>query len=119
MKLLHGTTRARAERILQFGPDPGYREPGGNSSDEGFSLAVATGPFHFGTPVDYARGKARKFPTEGGPAILEVDVPDTIIALATDELLPASQGLIQFDRGAGMEELMVAWPTLEKRLVLV
>ena len=29
MILLHGTTRRRAEQILEHGPDPRYREPGG------------------------------------------------------------------------------------------
>ena len=115
MKLVHGTTKLRADRIIASGPDPRYCEPGGNPSEEGFSLYIEGGPFPFGTPEDYARGKAAKFPNEGGPAILEVDVPDDIVALATEEWLPLSQGLVQFDLGAGVEELLAAWPTLAKR----
>jgi hypothetical protein len=60
------------------------------------------------------------FPNEGGPAILRVDVPDDIIALATDEVyFPLSQGLVQFDEGAGLEELRVAWSSLTKAIELL
>ena len=57
MILLHGTTRARAERILHHGPDPISQEPGGQAWEDGFSMNVETGPFDFGAPEDYARGK--------------------------------------------------------------
>lgn len=116
MKLLHGTTRKRAERILQHGPNPRYQEPGGQPSDEGFSLYLEAGPFHFGTPQDYAHGKANEFPEEGGSVILIVDVPDDIVAKAVTAWLPLSQGLVQFNIGAGVEELLAAWPTLEKNI---
>jgi hypothetical protein len=62
MILLHGTTRHRAERILQFGPDPRYHELGGQGTDDGFSLCLESGLFFFGMTEDYARGKAREFP---------------------------------------------------------
>ena len=42
------------------------------------------GPFPFGTPTNYALGKAGRFPSEGGPAIVEVDVPDEIVARASE-----------------------------------
>lgn len=119
MKLVHGTTMFRAERISEHGPDPRYQEPGGIPGQEGFSMYLKAGPFPFGTPEDYARGKAIKFPNEGGPAILEVDVPDEIVALATEEWLPLSQGLVQFDLGAGIEELRAAWPTLARRMIVL
>ena len=119
MKLVHGTTRFRAERIIEDGPDPRYREPGGEPCEEGFSMYLESGPFPFGTPEDYARGKADKFPNERGPAILEVDVPDDIVALAADALLPLDQGLVQFDVGWGVAELVVAWPSLAKRTILL
>ena len=46
------------------------------------------------------------FPNEGGAAIVAVDVPDNIIDLAVDQLyLPLSQGIVQFDEGAGLDEL--------------
>jgi hypothetical protein len=53
-------------------------------------------------------------------AILRVDVPDEIIALATDEVyFPLSQGLVQFDEGAGLEELRAAWSSLTKAIELL
>lgn len=77
-------------------------------------MTLEGGPFHFGTPEEYARGKAREFPDEGGPVILIVDVPDQIVLSAATEWFPLSQGLIQFDPGAGLEELAAAWPDLVK-----
>lgn len=117
--LLHGTTRQRANLIDANGPDPDFFEPGGNSRAESFSTCLEAGPFPLGTPEDYARKKAAAFPTEGGAAILAVEVPDDIIALAVDPVFfPLSQGVVQFDEGAGLEELQAAWPSLP-RLVRV
>ena len=116
MILLHGTTRARAETIVRDGPDPNFAEPGGRVLARGFSMTVEAGPFHFGAPEDYARGKAREFPDERGPVILSVDVPDDILRRAVNEWFPLSQGLIQFDFGAGLEDLMAAWPALAKEI---
>jgi hypothetical protein len=118
--LLHGTTRHRAERLLTRGPDPAFVEPGGGSTAEGFSTCLEAGPFPLGTPSDYARRKAALFPDEGGPAILVMDVPDDIFARAVDELyFPLSQGVVQFDRGAGLEELITAWAGLPKHITPV
>jgi hypothetical protein len=118
--LLHGTTRYRAEQIMARGPDPDFVEPGGGTRAEGFSTCLELGPFPLGAPEEYARRKAAGFPDEGGPAILAVDVPDDILALAVDELyFPLSQGLVQFDEGAGLEELRAAWPALPKRIIPV
>jgi hypothetical protein len=103
--LLHGTTRHRAERIVARGPDPNYCQPGGGPRAAGFSTYLEVGPFLFGTPEGYARAKAADFPTEGGPVLLVVDVPEDIIALAVTDYFPLSQGLVQFDEGAGLEEL--------------
>jgi hypothetical protein len=114
MILLHGTTKRRAEQILALGPNPSFREPGGLALEDGFSMNLEGGPFHFGTPEEYARGKAREFPNEGGPVILVVDVPDEIVLNAATEWFPLSQGLIQFDPGAGLEELAAVWPELAK-----
>jgi hypothetical protein len=116
MILWHGTTRVRAERILQHGPSAQFQEPGGQAWDDGFSMNVAAGPFFFGKPEDYARGKAMQFPDEGGPVILVVDVPDDIVQRAANDWLPLSQGLVQFDPGAGLEELIAAWPVLYKEI---
>jgi len=110
MILLHGTTRQRAEQIINLGPNPRFREPGGHGLDEGFSMYLESGPFLFKPPQDYARGKSREFPDEGGAVILVLDVPDEIVQNAVSEWFPLSQGLVQFDFGAGMEELLVAWP---------
>lgn len=68
----------------------------------------------FGSPEDYARGKAKEFPDEGGPVILEVDVPDNVVHKAVSEWFPLSQGLVQFDLGAGMEELLDIWSNVAK-----
>ncbi len=99
---------------MAMGPDPRFREPGGQASDDGFSMNLETGPFLFGSPEDYARGKAREFPDEGGAVILAVDVPDDIVQRAANPWFPLSQGLVQFDTGAGLEELAAAWPMLAK-----
>jgi hypothetical protein len=114
--LLHGTTRYRAERIEAAGPDPDFIEPGGNAKAEGFSTCFEAGPFFLGTPDEYACHKATLFPTEGGAAILAVDVPDDIIATAVTAYFPLSQGVVQFDEGAGLEELRAAWSTLWKEV---
>jgi hypothetical protein len=89
MLLLHGTTRRRAEQILALGPNPRFREPGGLALEDGFSMNLEGGPFHFGNPEDYARGKAKEFPSEGGPVILEVDVPDEIVLKSATEWFPS------------------------------
>lgn len=118
--LHHGTTRHRAEAILACGPDPDYAEPGGGLKAEGFSTSLEFGPLPLGTPQEYARGKAAGFPNEGGPAILVMDVPDNIIALAVDEVyFPLSQGVVQFNEGAGLQELRAAWSTIPKHIVMV
>ena len=114
--LLHGTTLVRAKQIETSGPDPDFVEPGSATRAESFSTCLESGPFPLGTPQQCARRKAALFPHEGGPAILAVDVPDDIIALAVNALFPLSQGLVQFDAGAGLEELRAAWPTLAKEI---
>jgi hypothetical protein len=116
MILLHGTTRLRAEQILQHGPDPRFQEPGGRAWEDGFSMNLEMGPFLFGTVEEYARGKAREFPEEDGPVILAVEVPDDIVERAVNDWFPLSQGLVQFDPGAGLEELRIAWPDLAKEI---
>ena len=95
--LLHGTTRQRALKIMQAGPDPNFREPNGADVADGFSTCFEQGPFPLGRPEAYACGKAAQFKEESGPALLAVDVPDEIIDLAKDALFPRSQGIVQFD----------------------
>ena len=116
MILLHGTTRLRAEQILLQGPNPHFQEPGSQTFDDGFSMFLESGPFLFGTPEDYANGKAQEFPNEGGPVILVVDVPEQIVQKAGNQWFPLSQGLIQFDPGAGLDELLAAWAALTKEI---
>src|SRR5207302_9653452 len=110
----HGTTLIRAKQIEISGPDSDFVEPASGTRAESFSTCLESGPFPLGTPQEYARRKAALFPNEGGPAILAVDVPDAIIALAVNVFFPLSQGVVQFDEGAGLEELRAAWPTLAK-----
>jgi hypothetical protein len=87
--LFHGTTFWRARQVLERGPDPDFIEPDGNTPTEEFSACLPFGPFECTeAPEEYAWGKsraaAREGRDEGGPAILIVDVPDDIIALAVD-----------------------------------
>jgi hypothetical protein len=117
--LLHGTTGDRARQIRDHGPDPDFIEPGGSARAESFSTYLEGGPFPLMSPEEYACGKAVAFPNEGGAAMLAVDVPDAIIALAVDAYFPLSQGLVQFDEGRGLDELRAAWPTLWKEIRLV
>jgi hypothetical protein len=112
LRLIHGTTRRRAEGIIERGPDVRYREPGGRGTEDGFSLYLEAGPFMFKSPEAYARGKAAQCPTEGGPVILILDVPDDVIARTDLDSFPLRHGLVQFDPGFGLEELLAAWPAV-------
>jgi hypothetical protein len=114
MLLHHGTTRARAEALLRNGPDPNFREPGELTRAGGLSMARPSGPFGLGEPETIARGKAAIFPQEGGPAILEIDVPDDVLRHATDVT-----DEVRFEPGSGLEELLQVWPTLPKRMLVL
>lgn len=116
MILLHGTTRLRAERMIQDGPNPRFQRIGGQAWSDGFSMNLEADPFLFGAVEKYAQGKAREFANEGGPAILAVDIPVNIVLMAVNEWFPLSQGLVQFDFGAGLEELLAAWSNLAKEI---
>jgi hypothetical protein len=111
VRLRHGTTRRRAEAILRDGPDPNFREPGSSERAEGFSTARLQGPYPYGSPDDAAARKAVLFPTEGGPAILEMEVPESIVQKA--DLV----GEVRFDRGYGLEELLAAWPMIARGIL--
>ena len=113
--LRHGTTRRRADRILQLGPDPVFLEPGAVRTREefGFSTARVKPVYVFGSPEDYAMRKAALFPQEGGPAILELCVPESILNKASR----MESEEVRFALGRGLEELMEAWPTLEKKVI--
>jgi hypothetical protein len=112
--LHHGTTRQRAEAIIRDGPDPNYVEPAGPKA-EGFSTAPAEGPFWVGSPTRYAIWKAALFPEEGGPVLVEVEVPVEIIDMTGGDL----GGDIRFEPGFGLEELREVWPSLAKRIIPV
>src|SRR5690242_14857645 len=107
MLLFHGTTLARARSILRNGPDVEFIEPGGGPAAENFSACLAFGPFRaVGRPEAYAclkaAGAVRDKRDEGCPTLLIVDVPEDIVGEAVSDLLPLSQGFVQFDRGAGL-----------------
>jgi hypothetical protein len=108
--LWHGTTRRRAEAILRDGPDARFREPGGQDPAWGFSTAPPHGPYPCGNPRVLATRKAALFPDEGGPAILEIEVPEEIITVAVDQVAQ-----VRFEPGFGLEELCAAWPSRPKR----
>lgn len=111
IRLQHGTTRLRAGVLFRNGPDANFIEPGGGSPAGGFSTARAEGPFEWGSPMDYANGKAELFPTEGGPAILEIEVPQNIIDSAID-----LKSEVRFEPGDGLEGLLEIWPNIPKRI---
>jgi hypothetical protein len=110
--LWHGTTKQRAEAIMRQGPDPSFREPGGFDKAGGFSTAPPAGPHDCGDPREVAARKAALFPNEGGPAILEFEVPEEIIALSNNVVAE-----IRFEPHFGLEELCAAWPALSKRIL--
>jgi hypothetical protein len=110
--LRHGTTRKRAEAIMKNGPDPNFLEPGSFEKVCGFSTAPPQGPYHTGDPKEVAAAKAALFVDEEGPVILEVEVPEEIVALAINQVSE-----IRFEPGNGLEELRAAWPSLPKRIL--
>jgi hypothetical protein len=114
--LLHGTTRQRGERILANGPDPNFQEPHDDQRAENFWTCLPSGPFPLGRPEQYARCKAALFPDEGGAVILAVDVPDELIALTDQVLYPLRLGVVAFEQGRGLEELLAAWPAISKEI---
>lgn len=109
--LRHGTTRTRAEAVIRSGPDPNFKEPGDTVGAEGFSTARLQSSYPYGSPDSVAAAKARLFPNEGGPAIIEMEVPQSIVEKAD------LGGEVRFDPGYGLEELLAAWPSLKKRLL--
>ena len=130
MWLLHGTTYARAERIVQLGPDINYIEPGEALIAENFSFTVEGWPSAVGDSVAYALGKAIAFPDEQGPALVAVDVFETILRMAMVEhlslygdlfeynkdadvsiLIALCAGMIQFDPGPALDHLLAEWGT--------
>jgi len=121
--LRHGTTLDRATAILQNGPDARFREPESEQLAEGFS-AVPEGMYPIqGTPEFYAKKKAELFPNEGGPAILEFELPDAIarkIIAKEGKLVPGKAflpgGEIRFDRYGGLAELRAVWSILKKNV---
>ena len=67
-----------------------------------------------------AHNKDALFPSEGGPAILEVSVPAWIMAILYAD--PIASGLarggeIRFDPESGLTELRAEWHKLVKRVI--
>jgi hypothetical protein len=121
--LHHGTTLRRARAIEANGPDPSFREPGSEQLPpaEGFSTVIADGrPCATGMPEMAARQKAALFPDEGGPAIVEVSVPTSIMAIVYADPVAAGlarSGEIRFDPESGLNELRAEWHRLTKRVI--
>ena len=135
MWLLHGTTRARAEGIVQRGPDVTFVEPGGIRIAENVSFTAEGWSSAIGDSLAYALGKAIAFPNEHGPVIIAVDVPDDVVRMAAvehqslyegiieydesadlGELVALCGGLIQFDPGEALESLLARWGSIEKEI---
>jgi hypothetical protein len=121
--IAHGTTMLRAQSLLNHPPDEAFVEPGGDhfSRAGGFSgVITGTTDLGLGSAEGYARMKAANFPNEGGPAILEVDVPAWIVDLLANDPYAAmvvNSGELRFEPDLGLRELQQAWPTLAKRIV--
>ncbi len=125
VRLHHGTTRDRADRLMRAAPDPWFIEPGGTRGSQaaGFSTAEIGAPdVGLGTPQEYARLKAKNFPAEGGLVILEIDVPVGIVQVVFDDPIGglwAASGEIRFEPGSGLEELIREWPIIPKRVIVL
>jgi hypothetical protein len=123
--LRHGTTLQRAKRLLISVPDPNYIEPGGNqyTHADGFSTDIAgQATTSLGSAEQYARMKSSNFPNEGGPVILEVEVPEWIVDILRNDPIAGmivTSGEARFEPDLGLTELQQAWPTLTKRIVPV
>jgi hypothetical protein len=121
--LHHGTTLLRAKAIEANGPDPIFKEPGTGSLPpaQGFSAVIGDGrPCGTGTPEMAARSKDALFPSEGGPAILEVRVPAWIMAILFADPIAAGlarSGEIRFEPESGLNELRAEWPKLPKQVI--
>ena len=109
--LQHGSTAKRVRSIYERGPQSSFVEPGGGAPAGGFSTARAEGPFPLGSPQQYAQGKADIFPAEGGPAVLELLVPESIVKKAI-----RVDGEIRFESGYGLEDLLDYWQNIHKRI---
>ncbi len=135
MWLMHGTTRARAERIVQHGPDVCFVEPAGMGVAENFSFTAEGAPSAVGDSAAYARGKAAAFPDELGAAIVVVEVPAELVRMAVvehlalfgglieyndeadaNELVAYSGGVVQFDKGPSLDRLLAMWGSLAKEI---
>ena len=124
MLLRHGTTLQRAKAILQNGPDANFREPDSEQVAFGFSAVPEGTPPIQGTPEQYAKKKADLFPDEGGPAILEFELPDMFarnIIAQEGQIVPGKAwspgGEIRFDRDGGLAELRKVWRKLKKVVI--
>jgi hypothetical protein len=73
-----------------------------------------------GMPEQIARLKDALFPDEGGPAILEVSVPDWIMDILYVDFFSAGlarSGEIRFEVFSGLNELRAEWHNLTKRVI--
>jgi hypothetical protein len=123
--LRHGTTRKRAEAILRNGPDPHFREPGSQEPAGSFWAAPVGSHCGIGNPDVCARSKAKLFPNERGPVILEFELEEDLWKSIVSGVRQWKQkgkainwtDAIEFDFGHGLEQLLEIWPRLVKRIV--
>jgi hypothetical protein len=121
--LHHGTTLQRAKLIEANRPNPHFREPGGDHQPAagGFSMCLTeVEDCPTGYPRRAAHDKNLLYPSEGGPAILEVLVPEWILAILYADPVGAFNARgkeIRFEPESGLMELLEAWPTLSKRVI--
>jgi hypothetical protein len=103
--LEHGTTFSRAKAIFRDGPDENFVEPHGSKAD-GFSTSRVNVATPIGNAAQYAADKSSSYPNEGGPAVLRIAVPKTIVDTARKY-----DNEVRFEPGRGLEELKKAWTT--------
>jgi hypothetical protein len=123
IRISHGTTFERAQHLLLTSPDADFIEPGGDrySRAGGFSAVISdANDIGLGSAAAYAQMKSVNFPNEGGPVILEIEVPVWIVDVLRNDPFAAmvvSSGEVRFEPDLGLKELQQAWPTVSKRIV--
>ena len=124
LTLWHGTTRRRAESILANGPDGAYVEPGEQFRSDApdfwaVESAEPAASWILGSPFDQARNKHRLYSHEGGPAIVEFEVPQSLVEALSrnpDFADVRASGAIHFRADWGLPELTRLWPTIPCRI---
>ena len=113
IRLEHGTTMHRARNILRNGPNPNFVEPGApRGQTAGGFYAAEPGANTVGSVDTYAALKSAAFPSEGGPAVVVVDVPEFV----AQQAFYGGPGDYGFLPGEGLEALLSVWDELPRSI---